>query len=246
MAGNHDEFACNGFAIFPQLLSGDDVAGLRSSLEQPEIGQGSRQRGGEIFGRRDILKDVPAIASLAISRRLRDIVVPVLGRGAAAVRALFFDKTPAANWRLGWHQDRAVSVASKCLTGGFGPWTVKAGVHHALAPAHVLESMVAVRLHLDDADATNGALEFILGSHAVGVLAAHEVGEYAASHSTRVCETQSGDAVLMRPLTIHRSAKSDSARHRRVIHIEYAAGPLPAPLEWNEIYSFDSVSSPSS
>jgi len=37
----------------------------------------------------------------------------------------------------------------------------------------------------------------------------------------------------MRPLLLHASSASQSPRHRRVIHLEYAAEPLPGGLQWH-------------
>ena len=37
----------------------------------------------------------------------------------------------------------------------------------------------------------------------------------------------------MRPLLLHASSASQSPRHRRVIHLEYAADPLPGGLVWD-------------
>ena len=102
----------------------------------------------------------------------------------------------------------------------------------------MLENMVAIRLHLDDADATNGALELIPGSHKGGLLTDAEIEEHIGTKKAVVCEARLGDAILMRPLAIHRSAKSIQPSHRRVVHIEYAGCSLPSPLEWNEVHSF--------
>jgi hypothetical protein len=36
----------------------------------------------------------------------------------------------------------------------------------------------------------------------------------------------------MRPLLLHASSPAADPRHRRVIHLEFAAEPLPGGLEW--------------
>jgi hypothetical protein len=38
----------------------------------------------------------------------------------------------------------------------------------------------------------------------------------------------------MRPLLLHASSAASAPGHRRVIHIEYAAGNLPGGLAWAE------------
>jgi ectoine hydroxylase-related dioxygenase (phytanoyl-CoA dioxygenase family) len=81
------------------------------------------------------------------------------------VRAIFFDKSSGSNWLVPWHQDLTIAVASKCEAPGFGPWSVKDGIPHVQPPDELLKQMIALRLHLDDCDASNGALRVIPGSH---------------------------------------------------------------------------------
>jgi hypothetical protein len=38
--------------------------------------------------------------------------------------------------------------------------------------------------------------------------------------------------MAMRPLLPHASSAAREGQHRRVVHIEYAAIPLPCGLEW--------------
>jgi hypothetical protein len=48
------------------------------------------------------------------------------------------------------------------------------------------------------------------------------------------CTLPRGGVLLMRPLLLHASSPSAMPAHRRVIHIEYATGELPAGLTWAE------------
>jgi hypothetical protein len=92
--------------------------------------------------------------------------------------------------------------------------------------------MVAVRVYLDDSDLTNGPLRVIPGSHRVGWIDG-ELDEWKSRVSEVICTVRCGGIVSMCPLTLHASARSDAAGHRRVIHIEYAAAELPGELDWN-------------
>lgn len=38
----------------------------------------------------------------------------------------------------------------------------------------------------------------------------------------------------MKPLTLHASSKTENARHRRVIHLEFSNRDLPGKLAWLE------------
>ena len=39
---------------------------------------------------------------------------------------------------------------------------------------------------------------------------------------------------MIRPLLLHASSAAESPRRRRVVHLEYAADPLPGGLDWFE------------
>lgn len=73
-----------------------------------------------------------------------------LGRAARPVRAILFDKTPVTNWGLAWHQDRTIAVSTRHEMPGYGPWSLKAGLQHVEPPFDVIESMLTLRIHLDD------------------------------------------------------------------------------------------------
>ena len=174
----------------------------------------------------------PPVAKLASSDAIKEILGARSGRGAFPVRALFFDKTPGANWSVAWHQDLSIAVAEKIETTGFGGWSVKEGVTHVQPPREILEGMITLRLHLDDCNADNGALKVIPGSHRHGKLDATETARWTREQPVIMCEVPRGGALLMRPLILHSSSPAKNPSHRRVLHIEYATGALPNGLQW--------------
>jgi ectoine hydroxylase-related dioxygenase (phytanoyl-CoA dioxygenase family) len=157
-----------------------------------------------------------------------------LNKHVFPVRALFFDKTPDANWRVAWHQDLTIAVAEKIETLGFEAWSVKEEITHVQPPRRILEGMAVLRLHLDNCASNNGPLKVIPGSHAGGKLDAARIKEWTAGEKIAMCEVPKGGALLMRPLLLHSSSPSESPLHRRVLHIEYASDELPNGLEWFE------------
>jgi len=94
--------------------------------------------------------------------------------------------------------------------------------------------MLTLRLHLDRADAENGALILLPGTHGLGRLPDDWIVPPDAQERAVVCEAEAGDILAFRPLLLHMSRKSARPSHRRVIQIEYAAAPLPRPLAWYE------------
>ena len=218
---------CRGVATAAQIE--DLIRKLEAALP-------TETRRSRVAGVRNLLR-VPAIRRLAASRAIYSLVEPVLGPGAFAVRGILFDKTAEANWRLRWHQDKAIPVKERHEVAGFGSWSVKAGVVHAYPPARVLETMLTVRLHLDPCDATQGALQVLPESHRLGLLDRESLAGLLAEIEPVVCDAEPGDILLMRPLLAHASGKREREGHRRIVHLEFAGEPLPAPLEWHEMVS---------
>lgn len=168
----------------------------------------------------------PWVRQVAADPRISAIVSRALGEGARPIRAIFFDKTPDANWNLGFHQDRALALAERLDVDGFGGWSEKDGVPHAIAPAFVLESVLAVRVSLDDCGPENGPLRVIPRTHLAGVL---PKGDRPAGDEI-ACTVKAGGVVLMKPLLLHASSAATAPGHRRVLHIEFLAGDLPCGL----------------
>jgi hypothetical protein len=233
-----ERFDGDGYAILDRVLASDRIAELIAATGDYARGNhnGLLDRRGEVYGGRDLLWRIEEVRRLAGSRELTGIVEAVLGPGAFAVRGLFFDKTPTANWNLPWHQDLTIAVRVRREVAGFGPWTLKGGIPHVHAPAELLARMVTIRLHLDDCGPESGPLRVLPGSHASGKLdpAAIAVWASRAGELGVDCHVPADGAVVMRPLLLHASASGTGPGHRRVIHLEYAAEDLPGGLEWYE------------
>ena len=212
----------DGFAILTEVIPASRADALAEVLAG--LGAG--------YGMRNLLRACPEVATLA--RELRTLVAPVLGAEAFAARGIFFDKLPGANWDVGWHQDLSIAVAERIDAPGFGGWSVKQRVPHVQPPVSVLERMLTLRLHLDDCDADNGPLRVVRGSHANGRLTDDQIERWKRGGEVVTCLVPKGGALLMRPLLLHASAPAEKPRHRRVIHLEYAADPLPNGLQWFE------------
>lgn len=208
------------------------VRGVLDEMRLAELRRVLAVHGGA--GQRGLLC-CPLVRDIARSRAIIDIMHAHLGTSVRAVRAIFFDKTAFTNWLVPWHQDLTIAVHARFDVEGFGPWSIKGGVHHVQPPVAILEQMLTIRLHLDDCDVRNGALMVIPRSHRAGRLDASAIQQWRGRFQSVLCEAKAGDALLMRPLLLHASSRSlQLAGHRRILHIEYAACHLPAPLEWHE------------
>jgi hypothetical protein len=227
------EFDQNGFALIPEAFSQSTIGSLIASLDNLSFGTATKQRAGRPFGIRNLLEAVPLVRKLAETGALPGAVRTVLGPNARLVNGIFFDKTSEANWKVAWHQDLTISVKERKDIPGYGAWTVKAGTPHVQPPHTILESMVAVRLHLDDADESNGALKVIPGSHRLGRLSSADISRLTRHFSPVLCAAASGSVLVMRPLLLHASSTGSNPTHRRVVHLEFANCALPEGLAWN-------------
>ena len=225
-------FARDGFAVFEQVISIPECEALTVELSSRFQSQQASAR-SRIGGVRNLLQTSALVAEVAVGAPVLNILKSALGVEPFPVRSIFFDKTPDANWSVAWHQDLHIAIVEKIETPGFGPWTVKAGVPHVQPPLEVLNDMVTLRLHLDDCDASNGALKVIPGSQVQGILVDAEF-EHWKQRPSVVCEVPKGGAMLMRPLLLHASSPAVRPSHRRVLHIEYATKDLPNGLRWFE------------
>ena len=148
--------------------------------------------------------------------------------------AILFDKSPDANWYVTWHQDTFIAVKQRFEVTGYEAWSEKVGIPHAKPPAAVLANMLTLRLHLDPCDLDNGPLRVLPGSHLKGILTPGEIAQLAETSDEKICEAGQGDCVLMSPLLVHASSRAKIPARRRVLHLEFASGELPPPLEWYE------------
>lgn len=227
-----DEFAHRGFVIVPSLLDEVTIAQLVETLDEA-LNRDDRL-GRSRHAMRHLLTRVEAIRRLVRNSVIGDLIRDLTGDTAGAVRGIYFDKLPGANWKVPWHQDRTIAVKRRLEVEGFGPWSEKEGVVHVEPPQSVLMDMVAIRISLDGCTAGNGALRVIPGSHCEGKLSPDQVSSLRQRIGEVVCEVPQGGAMLMRPLLLHASSPAVAPLHRRVIHLEFAGAALLGGLDWAE------------
>ena len=225
------EFEIRGFAIVPGVFATGDAASIVAGIERalgdsPHAARSSR---GVVYAARNVLDFWPPAKSIWRKPALIDFLVSVLGHSFGLVRGLYFDKPPDRTWSLPWHQDLTIAVKEHRAVEGFTKPTKKEGVPHFEAPTELLDRMATMRIHLDAVGEDNGPLEVVEGSHRHGKTINLQAGPIRAIHA------EVGDCLIMRPLLVHASGPShaDTNRHRRILHLEFAADAKPADgLEW--------------
>jgi ectoine hydroxylase-related dioxygenase (phytanoyl-CoA dioxygenase family) len=204
-----------GFAVIPEVFEKNEIEPLLQELGRAKL---PRSRAGVRHA-----MGLPCVSELARSAQLLRIATEVLGDGAFQYRATLFDKSSTANWLVVWHQDTALPLRERRETPGWGPWSVKERVNYAHAPASALEQVLALRVHLDDSTSENGPLRVLPETHTRGVLTDKEIQDLSGQIEGVECLVPRGGVLVMRPLIVHASSKSQSGNPRRVLHVEYAA-----------------------
>lgn len=163
---------------------------------------------------------------------IAEFLADTVGPDARAVRAIAFDKTGESNWFVPWHQDRTIAVQCRDERADVAHWTVKNGNPHCEPPIALLESMMTLRWHLDPVCASDGPLKILPTTHCRGRLQQAAIHALAQTIDPIELTAERGDVVAMRPLLVHASGRRTSGGCRRIVHVEFAAGDPPRPLQW--------------
>jgi len=218
-----NDLDADGYALADIVLAAHQCEHIAASLP----GLIAAGRGGV----RNLISH-PTVLRLLTHERLGIYLWSLIGRELVAVKATLFDKTAESNWRVQWHQDRAIAVKERLDVAGYGPWSTKVGVVHVEPPAKVLAEMLAIRVHLDDCGEENGPMRVIPGSHHSGKLRDDQLANVVGNGPTVELYAPKGALMLMRPLLVHSSSPARSPEHRRVLHIEFAPPEAISPLQW--------------
>lgn len=203
-----------GFQVVRSVLDRTEIARIAEALQSETI---DRSRAGARH-----LMHHSVVDRVARDPRLVAIASRFVVPTASPFRATLFDKSPDNNWLVVWHQDTALPLRERRDVPGWGPWSVKAGITYAHAPAAALSRVIALRLHIDDSGPDNGPLRVLPGTHTLGVLSDAEIARLAREVQAVDCIAPAGGVVAMRPLLVHASSKGETDLRRRVLHIEYA------------------------
>ena len=218
-----NELDTDGYALSDLILARHQCEHLASSLPPASAGRG---------GVRHLISH-PTVIQLLQHGSLGRYLWSVLGRDLVAVKATMFDKTMGSNWRVQWHQDRAIAIKERMDVPGYGPWSMKSGSLHVEPPSRVLEQMIAVRIHLDACGTDNGPLRVVPGSHRLGKITETRIAEVAAASETEDLVVGQGAILLMRPLLVHAYSAAHDPAHQRVLHIDLAPREAISPLQWH-------------
>lgn len=189
------------------------------------------------FGVREFLFDHPEIAKKVFTNKLIKIIRDISPNCRKSIKSIYFDKPPNANWIVSWHQDLTINLANKKNTLNFKNWRISRERVTVQPNTELLENIFTIRIHLDDCTRHNGALKVIENSHQRGVI---QIKEWMKNKEgvEKICEVKKGGILVMKPLILHSSKRTENHKNRRVIHIEFTDQELPIGLDWKEKVEF--------
>jgi hypothetical protein len=218
----HAELETNGYAVTGPLLDADEIEGIAATLARNvKTGVGSR---GMLAS--------PWVSELARRLQSHPAILAALPQGAVAVQCTYLKKYKEQNWLVPPHQDLSIPVKARVEHPELAGWSEKDGSLFVQPPVGVLESLVGVRLHLDECGVDDGPLRVVPGSHRNGRLSVEGLLMARARSGEVACTVPRGAAMLLKPLLIHASSKIKGRNPRRVLHFVFGPAALPFGLEW--------------
>ncbi|MET3119629.1 hypothetical protein AAKU64_003870 [Undibacterium sp. GrIS 1.8] len=217
-----DLFVNNGFAITLPLLDSCTLNDLDFVLSQLQKNTaGTRQ-----------LLDFLWCSDLALRIRQHSLVRPFLALDAVAVQCTYFEKSKDQNWLVPLHQDLNIPVKERITHPDLTVWSEKEGLVFVQPTNEMLRQLVAVRLHIDECDLTDGPLRVVPMSHKNGRLSNQAAIETRDRMGEVICPVEKGGALIMSPLLLHASSKASGESKRRVLHFVYGPTILSHGLNW--------------
>jgi hypothetical protein len=153
-------------------------------------------------------------------------------RPLVAIQCTLFDKSPLNNWLVSLHQDLSIPVMERVPDPALSGWSMKDGTLFVQPPTSVLQSLVALRVHLDDCGSETGALRVVPGSHMFGRLDTRRASGLRDERGEVIASVSRGGVLVMRPLLLHASSKATIPSSRRVLHFVFGPRTLPSGLQW--------------
>lgn len=232
MLNDKGNFKTEGYTVVEAFYTSDEINQIVKIIDELTPTSPTFRKHEQLFAIRQILKEAPQLTKIIFNQKLTKLIDEVMGKDYFVTKSIYFDKPPASNWFVSYHQDLTISVNARATLTGFDNWTVKQGQYAVQPPLAVLDNCFTLRIHLDDTDEQNGALKVIPASHQKGIYRAEHVNWAQASEV--FCKVNRGGIMLMKPLLLHASNRTTNQKRRRVIHIEFSNVELPSEIQWAE------------
>ncbi len=221
-AESTDLFINNGFAVTQPLLDSQTLDNLGSKLSQLKTNSA---------GARHLL-DLDWCSDLAVRIRQHSLVRQFLPLDTVAVQCTYFEKSKDQNWLVPLHQDLSIPVKERMTHPDLTVWSEKEGLIFVQPTDEILRQLVAIRLHIDECNLTDGPLRVVPTSHNKGRLSNQMALDTRDRLGEINCPVEKGGVLIMSPLLLHASSKASGESKRRVLHFVYGPTILSHGLTW--------------
>ncbi|EDP70051.1 hypothetical protein FBALC1_10977 [Flavobacteriales bacterium ALC-1] len=221
-----------GYTSQDSLYSNSEINTIINCIETSDIGNNKSKFSDDLFAIRQLLKVVPELKKTLFNNGLIQLLSNFFESNYFLTKAIYFDKPPNSNWFVAYHQDISISVNTKADIDKYSNWTLKKKAYGVHPPIDILKNTITIRIHLDDTTKGNGALKVIPYSHKNGII--RKDSKHWKLENEVICEIKKGGVMIMKPLLLHASGKTNNNQRRRVIHLEFNSINLPKPIEWYE------------
>lgn len=222
---NYDAFLRDGFVVVPAVLDEPQCDAVAASIDAFAT---------DSPGTRSLLAHDWCRALVATLRAHPSLAV-LIPADHVAVQCTYFEKSIDNNWLVPIHQDLSIPVRARADHPALRGWSDKEGTLFVQPPADVLETLVAVRIHLDPCLAADGPLQLVPGTHMRGRIEAAEASRLKQAGPVITCTVDRGGALVMRPLALHASSKATGTSRRRVLHIVFGPPEPGYELQWPDM-----------
>ena len=217
------ELINKGFAITKPIFSDEELKHLSSNIDNSNT----------LYAKRQLIKTNLEVLKLIFNNSsFKKLYKSVCDNSYFLSKSIYFNKPKKSNWFVNYHQDMSISVKEKLELEGYSKWTLKDGQLGVIPPVDIVSNTITFRIHLDDTNATNGALRVIPKSHKLGIIRVDENFNKSQFETEELCNVEKGGVMLMSPLLLHASDKSTSDYDRRVIQLEFCNQDIP--MGWLE------------
>ncbi|MEN7547656.1 phytanoyl-CoA dioxygenase family protein [Rapidithrix thailandica] len=225
------QFDSSGYKTISQFYAFSEIQNLLSCIQEQTEKHPDFQGTQTLFAIRRLFKEFPELKEEFLHSKLRTFVQSI-HPNYRLVKAIYFDKPPQANWIVNWHQDLTVAVTHKKEQEGFTHWLKKKDQYSVHPPLTFLQDQLTLRIHLDDCTSQNGALRVIPQTHH-DLIRPEDFTDTLLSQE-QICEVEAGGILMMKPLILHSSRRTENQQSRRVIHLEFSTLDLPEGMQWAE------------
>ena len=102
-------FEKQGFAIINDIFSVKEVEAMIGLIDAAPNNKPAFRKWNDLFAIRQFLQEIPAIKHLLFTHRLCRLIKKLFGNNFFVVKTIYFDKPPASNWFVSYHQDLTIA-----------------------------------------------------------------------------------------------------------------------------------------